>query len=144
MNTSPQQEVAILIVDDDEVDISALKRAFKKVGIVSPITIANDGTEAIEILRKGIVNRPFIILLDINMPRMNGHEVLEVIRGDSILCDCTVFMLSSSNSIEDLKNAYRKQVAGYFTKDSSTESYLKMAELLKSYCNVVQLPPDDH
>ncbi|RUP22418.1 response regulator, partial [Methylobacterium sp.] len=76
--------VNILLVDDDEVDVQGLKRAFKKSKIGNPITVARDGIEALEILRgqngRERLPKPHLVLLDLNMPRMNGIEFLEAVR----------------------------------------------------------------
>lgn len=84
-------DIRILLVEDDEVDVLAIQRALKKKRVVNALAVAKDGIEALEILRgengHQVLPRPHIILLDLNMPRMNGLEFLEVIRADPTLHD---------------------------------------------------------
>lgn len=93
------ETVTILLVDDDEVDAMAVLRAFKKHGISNPIVVAGDGLEAMEILRgdngREPLSRPFLILLDLNMPRMDGWEFLDALRRDSALKGSLVYVLAS-------------------------------------------------
>lgn len=92
--------VNLLLVEDDEVDVQGLKRAFAKSRIGNPITVARDGIEALEILRgengQAKLAKPHLILLDLNMPRMNGLEFLEAIRADEDLKTSVVFMITTS------------------------------------------------
>ena len=95
-----QHDLSILLVEDDEVDIKNLKRAFKKVNIGNPLFVARDGVEALEMLRANgedrLQPRPKIVLLDINMPRMNGIECLTEIRKDPALHALSVFIMTTS------------------------------------------------
>ena len=84
--------VHILLVEDDEVDVRALRWAFNKLKIANPLTVANDGVEALELLKA--MPRPYLIITDINMPRMNGIELLRSIREDEQLRDSIVFVLT--------------------------------------------------
>ena len=138
------KEVTILVVDDDEVDIKALDRAFKKLKIANPVAIANDGIEALECLRGGngqpALSRPNMILLDLNMPRMNGIEFLEEIRRDSELCDSTVFVLTTSNDEEDKVKSFNYNVAGYIVKSDPATGFMNAIEMIDRYWKVVELP----
>ena len=112
--------VNLLLVDDDEVDVQGLKRAFTKSRIGNPITVARDGIEALEILRgqngKSKLPKPHLIMLDLNMPRMNGFEFLDEICADNDLKNTVVFMITTSKAEEDKARAYGKHVAGYIIK----------------------------
>src|SRR5689334_20680533 len=111
------QTVTVLLVEDNDVDREAVRRAFAQHRIANPIRDAADGVAALEILM-GTANepalaRPYLILLDINMPRMNGVEFLQHLRADPKLHDSIVFVLTTSKSEEDKVAAYDLNVAGY-------------------------------
>lgn len=136
------ETVQVLLVDDDDIDVEAIERAFKKEKISNPIRRAVDGVEALEILRgengRQRLRKPYIILLDINMPRMNGFEFLDAIRKDPSLSDSVVFMLSTSRNEMDLIKAYSEHVAGYICKAEVGPSFKKMLDMLKNYWMVVK------
>ena len=116
MNTAQN----ILLVEDDELDIEFIRRLFVKHGVKNTIYLASDGVEALDILRgennKTKIQRPYIVLVDINMPRMNGLELLKEIRNDDNLKYDSVFILTTSNYEVDLKTAYSLNVTGYYLK----------------------------
>ena len=108
--------ITLLLVEDDDVDAMGVERALEKRRIANTLVRARDGIEALEFLRGGKVARPFLILLDLNMPRMGGLEFIRTVRADPELCDSVVFVLTTSKSDEDLAAAYRAHVAGYMVK----------------------------
>lgn len=132
--------VSLLIVDDDDIDATALRRALHKLKLLNPLYRAKDGLEALEILRNGEIPSPYIILLDINMPRMNGIEFLEVLRADPALTHAIVFVLTTSKSDEDIIAAYREHVAGYLLKQRMDSDFLQVVGLLDHYWKVIELP----
>jgi CheY-like chemotaxis protein len=138
--------IHILLVEDDEVDAEAIVRAFRKQKIANPVTIVSDGIEALEVLRGTGENerlpRPYLILLDINMPRMNGIEFLQVLRQDQELERSIVFMLTTSNRDEDKLAAYDEQIAGYLVKARAGEEFADVINMLNSYWRVVEFPPE--
>ena len=136
--------VNILLVEDDEVDVMAIKRAFRELKIANPITLAKDGIEAFEILR-GVngyvpIPRPLIILLDLNMPRMGGMEFLDELRKDPDLHRSVVFIMTTSADERDRMRAYDKNVAGYVLKHDLGRSFLDAIAMLQHYWRVVELP----
>jgi CheY-like chemotaxis protein len=137
-------DVKILLVEDDEVDVLTIERALKKKRVVNDLAVAKDGIEALELLRgtdgQEKVVRPNIILLDLNMPRMNGLEFLDEIRKDPELRDSIVFVLTTSNSDEDRCQAYAKNIAGYILKDNVGEGFMDAISMLNLYWKVVELP----
>ncbi len=139
------QTVNILIVDDDSVDIRMVTRALKNRNISNPLHTAKDGVEALEMLRgeNGCepLPRPFIILLDLNMPRMNGIEFLESIRQDEDLSGSIVFVLTTSNDDRDKCAAYKKNVAGYILKSEAGDDFINLVSMLESFVLTVQFPP---
>jgi CheY-like chemotaxis protein len=116
MHTTPN----ILLVEDDELDIEYIRRLFLKHGVKNTIYFASDGFEALDILRgennRTKIKQPYIVLVDINMPKMNGLELLKEIRNDNNLKYDSVFMLTTSDYSADLKTAYSLNVSGYYLK----------------------------
>ncbi len=135
---------SIVVVDDDSVDQMLLRRAFKHAGVTNPVFTASDGEKGLALLKGNAgsptVPKPRLVLLDLNMPRMNGHEFLDSIRGDEDLRDTTVFVLTTSTDTRDVQQAYARQVAGYIAKEDAGLKYEALLELLDSYLDVVALP----
>jgi len=134
------KEVTLFIVDDDDIDAIALERALRKLRLLNTVRRAHDGQEALNLLRAGEIPAPFIILLDLNMPRMNGLEFLEALRTDPMLTHAVVFVLTTSKSYEDLVAAYRKHVAGYVFKQHMDRDFLEVIGLVEHYWRLVELP----
>lgn len=136
--------VNLLLVDDDEVDVQGLKRAFAKSRIGNPITVARDGIEALEFLRgengRPKLSKPHLILLDLNMPRMNGLEFLEAIRADEDLKRSVVFMITTSKAEEDKTRAYDQHVAGYIVKQDPANTFMQAVALMEHYWKIVEFP----
>ena len=140
-NISQSKPVTILLVDDDDVDVMGIERALKKLKIINLIQRARDGTEALEMLRTpGVVARPYLILLDLNMPRMNGIEMLHELRKDSNLSSSVVFVLTTSADDKDKVAAYSKHVAGYIIKKQVGDGFMQVMNMLEHYWRVVELP----
>ena len=139
--------VTLLLVEDDEIDEEALHRSFRKLKITNPIVVAHDGIEALDILRgtggKEKLLPPYIVLLDINMPRMNGLEFLEEIRKDKELKRIVVFVLTTSNDDVDKMKAYESHVAGYALKSNAGDSFIKAVEMLDHYWKIIELPGEN-
>ena len=135
--------VTILMIDDDELDIRAFKRSLRRRQLQNPLRTASNGVEALALLRgedgHEPIERPFTILLDINMPRMNGLEFLAELRSDPDLKDAVVFMLTTSDDDKDMKAAYDKQVAGYILKSRAGLNYAGVLDMLEPYWRVVEL-----
>lgn len=134
------KEVTLLVVDDDDIDAIALERALRKLRLLNTVHRARDGQEALNLLRTGVIPSPYIILLDLNMPRMNGLEFLHVLRTDPTLTHAVVFVLTTSKSDEDLVAAYRKHVAGYVLKQHMDRDFLEVIGLIEHYWRLVELP----
>ncbi|MBC3538129.1 response regulator [Rufibacter sediminis] len=135
-----EQEVNILLVEDDEVDIMNVQRAFKKNNITNPLHIANNGLEALEKLRSNSFPMPPIIILDINMPKMNGIEFLQELRKDPELNRISVFVMTTSNEDSDKINAYNLNVAGYILKPLSFEKFITSVATLNRYWKLCERP----
>jgi CheY-like chemotaxis protein len=136
--------INILLVEDDDVAAEAVSRNLKKLSIDYPIIHANDGLEALEILlnkhSEKKITKPFLVLLDLNMPRMNGFEFLNTIRSDDKLKESVVFVLTTSDDDKDRSRAYHECIAGYMVKSSVGPQFAKLAALLESYKMAVTLP----
>jgi len=139
-HASEYREVSLLIIEDDDIDATALRRALQKLKLLNPLYRARDGLEGLDMLRSGVVPKPYIILLDLNMPRMNGLEFLEELRSDSSLTQTIVFVLTTSKSDEDIIAAYREHVAGYLLKQRMDNDFLQVVSLLNHYWRIVELP----
>lgn len=124
----------ILLVEDDEVDVEAVRRMLRKNNILNTVYEARDGVEALEMLTERHAGatplQPCVMLVDINMPRMNGLQLLEAVRGDERLRDNIVFILTTSSREEDRAKARDLSAAGYVTK----ENLAQMAPMLAPYC----------
>jgi CheY-like chemotaxis protein len=136
--------VNLLLVEDDDVDVQGFRRAFAKTKIANPITVAKDGIEALEILRgqngRTKLAKPYLVMLDLNMPRMNGFEFLDIIRADPELSSTLVFMVTTSKAEEDKARAYGQHVAGYIVKQDPANTFMQAVSLLEHFWKVVELP----
>lgn len=138
---SSYREATILLVEDDDVDAEGVVRALKKLNLPNPLVRAYNGSEGLALLRdSSVVARPYIILLDINMPCMNGLEMLASLRQGQTLATSVVFMLTTSNSEKDKIAAYEHQVAGYIVKSQEGQGFVRVMEMLDHYLHVVDLP----
>lgn len=136
-----QQEVKILLVEDDDIDAKAIQRGFKKLQLPNPIIRASNGQEALDILKSDYpVMKPFIVLLDLNMPIMGGLEFLKHIREDVNLQDAVIFVLTTSDADSDRVSAYKKHIAGYILKSSVGDGYANVIEMIDKFWQVVVLP----
>ncbi|KFE71964.1 response regulator [Hyalangium minutum] len=131
----------ILLVEDDEVDVMNVQRSFKKNNISNPLYVAGNGVEALEMLRSGSVpstNR--LILLDINMPKMNGIEFLRALRADPALRTSPVVVLTTSNDDKDRMESFQLNVAGYLLKPVTFNSFVDLMLALNKYWMLVEMP----
>ncbi|MET1254193.1 response regulator [Aliikangiella maris] len=140
MNTQNYQTASILLVEDDDVDAKGIERALRKLKIANPLIRARDGIEALELLEDKVVEKPYIILLDLNMPRMNGIEFLEYVRKRSSLSTSVIFVLTTSKSDEDKYLAYKQHIAGYIVKENLDTGFDALTQLLDHYWRIVELP----
>ena len=137
--------VTILLVEDDDVDVMNVQRAFKKNNITNPLVVAGNGLEALAVLRgeagqEPINKLPALILLDINMPKMNGIEFLTELRADPALKSLSVIVLTTSNEERDKVAAYDLNVAGYILKPVETDDLIKAIGTLKLYWSLNEMP----
>ena len=133
-------EVTLFLIEDDDVDAITVERALKKRRIANPMIRAKDGMEALSFLQENKVPKPYITLLDLRLPRMNGIEFLDEIRKDELLHDMVVFVLTTSHDERDIKATYEHNIAGYFIKESAGDELLGIADMLQGYWRIVCLP----
>ena len=131
-------------MDDDDVDVMSVERAFIKHHIKNPLIRAINGLAALELLRgtagREPIMQPVLILLDINMPVMNGIEFLQVMRDDSELKNIPVVVLSSSDEERDVVSAYNFNVAGYIVKPVEPEQFKDAIKIVDSYWMLCRMP----
>lgn len=141
---SVDTSVVLLVVEDDDGDFKAVKRAFEKARVANPIRRARDGREALAILRGEDGHEPIagshLLLVDINMPRMTGIELIAALREDPALCRTLAFILTTSNSDVDRCAAFDLNVAGYILKSRAGEEFLELVDLLDGYWRIVEFP----
>jgi len=131
----------ILLVDDDEVDVMTVRRAFAKANIANQLFVATNGIEALELLRAdSIPPSRRLVLLDLNMPRMNGIEFLREVRGDPALQALTVVVLTTSNEDRDRVDAYQLNVAGYLLKPVTFAAFADVMATLNKYWTLMEMP----
>lgn len=133
-------QVNIFIVEDDDIDTMAIRRSLKNVNIIGSIYVAKDGIEALEKLRAGNIPPPYIILMDLNMPRMNGIDCIKEIRLDPHLKQAIIFALSTSKDEKDKFQVYNYNVAGYIIKCDAGDDFDMAMRMLEQYLKVVELP----
>ena len=131
----------ILLVDDDEVDVMTVKRAFTKANITNRLFVASNGVEALEMLRTGsIPDKRRLVLLDLNMPKMNGLEFLREVRADPKLAGLTVVVLTTSNEDRDRVDAFQLNVAGYLLKPVTFHTFADVMATLNKYWTLMEMP----
>lgn len=137
--------VNILLVEDDEVDVMNVKRAFKKNNIANPLHVAGNGLEALEMLRgngapSALPRDRRLVLLDLNMPRMGGIEFLKELRADPELKPTPVVVLTTSNEERDRVEAYHLNVAGYILKPVTLANFVETMATLNKYWMLSEFP----
>lgn len=134
----------LLLVEDDDVAAEAVIRGLHRHAMDCPVIAAEDGKAALQILRGNHsarrIEKPYLVLLDLNMPGMNGFEFLEALRADTALRDTVVFVLTTSSAETDRARAYRENIAGYIVKSATGPQFSGLARFLTEYRLAVQLP----
>ncbi len=137
------QNLNLLVVDDDEVDVQAIVRAVRKSGLAFGLFTAGGVDEALALLREETLAsdaKPFLVLLDLNMPGRDGFSFLEELRRDPKLAGSIVFVLSTSEHEADRQRAYGHKVAGYLVKSDIAPNYDRLVSLVSDYASVVRMP----
>jgi CheY-like chemotaxis protein len=142
--TPTSKPLNILLVEDDDGDAKALQRAFRKAKIANQILRAFDGIEALDMLKgtngREKMSSPNILLVDLNMPRMNGIQLVQALRNDEDLRHSIAFILTTSKRDEDKVAAYDLNVAGYIVKATAGRDFLNLVSLVDCYWRIVEMP----
>lgn len=135
-----KSEISILLVEDDRVDVITVKRALKDLKITNPLNITSNGEEALTFLQDERNKRPSIILLDLNMPRMNGIEFLKVIKQHKSLKRIPVIVLTTSEEEQDRIESFNLSVAGYMIKPIDYLKFVEIMSTIHQYWTLSKLP----
>lgn len=137
-------DCTVLLVDDDDVAIEGVQRSFRKYRVPCPTVTAGDGAEALRVLRgehhDKRIDTPVIVLLDLNMPVMDGFQFLDALRADPRLQRTVVFILTTSAREQDRCRAYDGHVAGYMVKSSVGPQFARLAGFVDLYAATQKLP----
>ena len=130
----------ILLVEDDNVDVMTVKRALKDLKINNPLVSTSNGEEALEYLKNNDTKKPCIILLDLNMPKMNGIEFLKIAKGDDTLKKIPVVVLTTSSQQQDIIDSFKLSVAGYIVKSVDYAEFTESIRTINLYWTLSKLP----
>ena len=145
-NAASDRPVVILIVEDNPTDVLIAKEGFLGADMPNALHVAADGIVAMEFLRQhgkyAEAPRPDLIVLDLNMPRKNGHEVLAEIKADESLKHIPVVILTTSKSVEDIHKAYGLHANCYISKPVDFDEFTKVVQTIQDFWfSIVTLPP---
>ncbi len=125
------KSLSFLLIEDDEIERMKFQRVFSKLGKRHTVTTALHGEEALETITKGII--PDIILLDLNMPKMNGIDFLKHFKKEEHLRYIPIVILTTSNNYQEIKNCYKEGASGYIIKPLEYEEYAERIKFLVTY-----------
>jgi CheY-like chemotaxis protein len=133
--------INILLVEDDDVDVMTVKRAFRTANITNRLFVAHDGIEALDQLRnQDLPPQRRLVLLDVNMPKMNGIEFLREVRADPTLQQISVVVLTTSNEARDRIEAFKLNVAGYLLKPLTFGQFAEVMSTIHKYWALMEMP----
>ncbi|TNJ45113.1 response regulator [Phaeobacter sp. B1627] len=135
-----KRQMNILLVEDDNLDAMMIERALNRVAPDATVKRAVDGLEGLELIEADVMPKPYFVLLDINMPRMNGHEFLRALRASQTASDSIVFMFTTSDSAQDIAEAYRERVSGYIVKPQGTAGMNTILHTLQGFWTACEPP----
>ncbi len=130
----------ILLVEDDQVDVMTVKRALKEIRVTNPVVNMENGEEAVKYLQDAENEKPCIILLDLNMPIMNGIEFLQVVKQDMLLKRIPVVVLTTSEEQQDKIKSFDLGVAGYMAKPVDYRQFVEVMRTLDAYWTISEVP----
>jgi CheY-like chemotaxis protein len=129
-----------MLIEDNDIDATAIKRALKELQVVNPLVRKTDGQAALETLRAESDNHPCVILLDLNMPIMNGIEFLKIVKSDNEMRRIPVIVLTTSQDECDKVKSFQLSVAGYIVKPNDYEKFIEVIRTLNQYWTLSELP----
>lgn len=132
--------INLLLIEDDDIDASSFIRAMKFHGLANKVSRAYDCEEGLYMLKNNEIKDPYIILLDLNTPRMNGLEFLKYLRADPNLSHSVVFVLTTSKSEQDIVSAYRAHISGYLVKQFMDTDMSKVVDFLQHFWHTAEIP----
>ena len=135
-----QNSKPILLIEDDDVDVMTVKRALRDLKLTNQLVPIGDGEEAIEYLRNESAAKPCLVLLDLNMPKMDGAEFLKIVKADKVLKKIPVVILTTSNSDRDVIESFELGAAGYMVKSVDYEKFVETIRAIDLYWTVSKLP----
>ena len=130
----------ILLVEDDHVDVMTVKRALADLRVRNPLVHSTNGEEALAYLQEPGNHKPCLILLDLNMPKMNGVELLRTIKADKVLKKIPVVVLTTSKSEKDIAEIFENGVAGYVVKPADYKKFVEAIRTINLYWALSELP----
>lgn len=132
--------LSILLVEDEEADVVHFQRISRRLRLEAEIVVARNGDQALDMLRSdAFAERRCLVVTDLNMPGLSGHELIDELRRDERLASHVVFVLSTSDLPDDIEKAYKRHVAGYIVKDPHGERVEAGIAMLERYARAVAL-----
>ena len=138
---TPDRTLNLILIEDDDIDVMNVRRALERAHVTNPLFVAHNGLEGLELLRSDKVPKDRrLVLLDLNMPKMNGIEFLRELRNDPALRSTSVVVLTTSDDDRDKIQAYDLNVAGYLLKPVTFVNFVDVMAALNKYWALVELP----
>ena len=132
----------VLLVEDDAIDMMTVRRAFKDLKLTNPLAHATNGEEALKYLEKEENPKPCVILLDLNMPRMNGVEFMRAVKADPVLKRIPIVVLTTSRDDRDIVESYKLSAAGYIVKPVDYKKFVEAVRMIDVYWTISELPQE--
>jgi len=132
----------VLLVEDDSIDAMTVRRAFRELRVTNPLQHVINGEEALAYLQDATNEKPCVILLDLNMPKMNGTEFLRIAKADPILKSIPVVVLTTSSEERDVVESFRLSVAGYIIKPVDYKNFVEAVRTIDVYWTLSELPEE--
>ena len=133
----------VLLIEDDTIDAMTVRRAFKDLKVANPLAHSLNGEEALAYLTDEANEEPCVMLLDLNMPKMNGTEFLRIVKADPTLKRIPVIVLTTSNEERDILESFKRRVAGYIVKPVDYQKFVDAIRTIDLYWTLSELPDAD-
>jgi CheY-like chemotaxis protein len=138
---TPDRTLNLILIEDDDIDVMNVRRALERAHVTNPLFVAHNGLDGLQLLRSNEVPRDRrLVLLDLNMPKMNGIEFLRELRADPVLRPTPVVVLTTSDDDRDKIQAYDLNVAGYLLKPVTFVNFVDVMAALNKFWALVELP----